>query len=155
MDVYIRKTELGDFADVHKLMQQIHKLHVDARPDMYRNIDPMSVDDFHRTVSDSSIVSFVAEKDGKVIGYCDGYLKMSNNRVMTGKKVFFVDDICIDTNKQNSGIGKMLLEEMKSQARRLGAESIELMVWSFNENAIGFYKHMGMTERSSVLEQKL
>ena len=42
-----------------------------------------------------------------------------------------------------------------AEPKRRGAESLELMVWSFNKSAREFYEKSGMTVRSFVMEKKL
>lgn len=37
----IRKMEERDFDAVHLLFEQVHALHVENRPDVYRNTDPL------------------------------------------------------------------------------------------------------------------
>lgn len=49
----------------------------------------------------------------------------------------------------------VLLYESEAEAKRRGAESLELMVWSFNKSAMRFYESAGMTVRSLVMEKKL
>ena len=45
--VIIRKAKLNDFQGVHKLIMQVHKLHVSKRNDIYKDIDPMLPLTFH------------------------------------------------------------------------------------------------------------
>ena len=56
---------------------------------------------------------------------------------------------------QGMGIGTALLYASEAEAKRRGAESLELMVWSFNKSAMRFYESAGMTVRSFVMEKKL
>lgn len=56
---------------------------------------------------------------------------------------------------KNKGIGKNLLNEAKKLAKEKGATNLELMVWAFNDNAIEFYKKMGIKNKSYALEEKL
>ena len=53
------------------------------------------------------------------------------------------------------GIGTALLYASEAEAKRRDAESLELMVWSFNKSAMRFYESAGMTVRSLVMEKKL
>ena len=48
-----------------------------------------------------------------------------------------------------------LLYASEAEAKRCGAESLELMVWSFNKSAMRFYESVGMTVRSLVMKKKL
>ena len=47
-----------------------------------------------------------------------------------------------------------ILLRLKQLARELKADSLELMVWSFNESAMRMYQKAGFTPRSLILEYK-
>ena len=49
----------------------------------------------------------------------------------------------------------MLYEETVKKAKTIKADSIELVVWGFNENAINFYKSLGMEIKNVRFEKKL
>lgn len=38
-NIVIRKAKISDFNDVHKLVVQVHKLHLDERDDIYKDVD--------------------------------------------------------------------------------------------------------------------
>ena len=53
------------------------------------------------------------------------------------------------------GIGTLLYNETVRLAKERGANTLMLTVWAFNENALRFYKDLGMTERNINMEMKL
>ena len=53
------------------------------------------------------------------------------------------------------GIGKRLFERCKEKAKALHCKNMDLGVFSFNREAIAFYEHCGMTERTRRMEYKL
>ena len=72
-----------------------------------------------------------------------------------------LDDIILDdeiklpyTKKelQNIGIGTSLINEIKKIAKEIKCDNINLSVWSFNENAIKFYKHIGFNTQKINME---
>jgi len=48
-----------------------------------------------------------------------------------------------------------LCDEIIFRLREKGVVSLELMVWSFNKEAINLYESIGMVERNKVMEYKL
>ena len=44
--IEIRRMEIKDFEKVHELVNQIYKLHLNKREDIYRNEDPLYKKDF-------------------------------------------------------------------------------------------------------------
>ena len=51
--------------------------------------------------------------------------------------------------------GKRLYEEMLKYAKEQKVDSIELIVWGFNKNAINFYENLGMNLKNLRFEQKI
>lgn len=66
-----------------------------------------------------------------------------------------MEELAVLPQAQGMGIGTALLYASEAEAKRRGAESLELMVWSFNKSAMRFYESAGMTVRSFVMEKKL
>ena len=62
MQITIRNFSINDFEGVNVLMNQVHKLHMDSRPDFYRNTnEPISEKDFFSIVNNDNIISILAE----------------------------------------------------------------------------------------------
>lgn len=88
-------------------------------------------------------IMLCAVRDGKILGLA--------RTVMRGN----AGDAVTLPQAQGMGIGTVLLYASEAEAKRRGAESLELMVWSFNKSAMRFYESAGMTVRSLVMEKKL
>jgi ribosomal protein S18 acetylase RimI-like enzyme len=151
----IRKMEPKDFDAVHRLMEQLHGLHVQNRPDVYRDADPLDENDFAALLEDTGKIGLVAEIDGTVAGFCDAVMKQPKNSLMQPVKAAYLDDICVDGACRHRGVGKALMQAMGKAAREAGAETLLLTVWSFNHGAVAFYEAMGMSPRNVVMEKKL
>lgn len=151
-----RKIIERDFEGIHKLACQVHELHVANRPDIYNNIDSFDKAYFDFLMKDPNTISLVAEQEGEVIGFCVVTLKEpSKNPLLKARKVAFMEDLCVDKRYRNLGIGRELFNEAKAAVQEKGYDTIELMVWSFNDSAIEFYKSIGMKPRSVIMEQKI
>ena len=42
MNIRIREAAEADFPAIHELMRQVHQLHLESRPDIYRDVDPLT-----------------------------------------------------------------------------------------------------------------
>ena len=73
---------------------------------------------------------FVVE--GQVIGYID-YKIMDDNRV-------FLSKIYLDTDQQQKGLGKMMLDHVLTFAQQNKADAVYLTVNKYNAKAIAFYE---------------
>ena len=145
-----------DFSAVRDIVCQVHGLHVQNRPDVYRDSDPFGRDYFEFLRSDTGTFVLVAEDGDKIAGLCIVTLREPpKNPVMKPRRVAFMEDLCVDESYRRRGVGTELFREAAAQARQRGAETLELMVWSFNTSAIEFYRRMGLMPRSIIMEQKL
>lgn len=151
----IRKMEPKDFDTVHRLMEQLHGLHVQNRPDVYRDADPLDENEFAAFLEDMGKIGLVAEIDGTVAGFCDAVMKQPQNPLMQPVRTAYLDDICVDEACRHRGVGKALMQAMEKAAREAGAETLLLTVWSFNHAAAAFYEATGMSPRNVVMEKKL
>ena len=155
-NVIIRKAKLNDFQGVHKLIMQVHKLHVSKRNDIYKDVDPMNFEEFKTELSNNNNIYLIAELENKIVGICFSQMKeISNNKIMKNRKILHIEDICVDESYQKKGIGKKLYNQIVQLAKENHIDNIELMVWGFNENAIKFYENLGMSIKNLRFEQKI
>ena len=154
--IIIRKAEIKDFNKVHRLIMQVHKLHVKERTDIYKDVDPMNFEEFKNELSNSNNIYLVAQLENKIVGICFSQIKeISNNRIMKDRKILNIGDICIDKKYQRNGIGKKLYNQIVQIAKEKNIHNVELMVWNFNKNAIKFYENLGMNIKNLKFEQKI
>lgn len=155
-DVIIRKANKEDFKQIHELVMQVHKIHVENRSDIYKDIDPLDINTFEEEILNANNIYLVAEYNKEIIGICFAEFKnVLNNTIMKDRKIIHISDICVKKENQKKGIGKKLYNEILNLAEELEIDSIELMVWGFNDNAINFYKSIGMQVKSIRFEKKI
>lgn len=157
MEIQIRDMRPDDFDAVQEIFRTVHALHQENRPDLYRKLDaPLSRAYYTQMVENPGGIALCAECGGKVTGVAYTYMKApTENPVTVPRITAFMDDLAVHPDFRGQGIGRALLEESRRQALARGAVSLELMVWAFNQNAIEFYEHAGMTPRSMIMEMKL
>lgn len=84
----------------------------------------------------------VAEQEGVLIGLCLYSIKFSGWRGTSG---IFVSDLYIKKNIRSTGCGRDLLKEVAKKGIKEKCNFLQLDVDTNNENAIGFYSHLGMS----------
>ena len=152
----IREIHENDFEQIKKLVIQVHELHIKNRPDIYNEIDPLDKEYFEFIRKDEKTIALVSERESEIIGFCIVTLREpSKNPLMKSRQVAYMEELCVNQEDRKLGIGKSMHEEAKRLSKLRGADVMELMVWSFNSDAMDFYHAMGMTERSIIMEQKL
>ncbi|WP_061996613.1 GNAT family N-acetyltransferase [Clostridium sp. ATCC 25772] len=158
MSFIIRKATKNDYLEVNALMSELHGLHVDGRPDIYVKVDSPLVKDYYNILLESGLYEvFVLEEDESIlVGYTILEIKESSSRMeFVEKKFAYMNDLCIKKEYRGNGLGKILFNVAVEFAKKVNGETLELGVWNFNESAIKFYKHMGMSVRNIRMELKL
>lgn len=152
----IRFIEEQDMIEARKLLLEVHQLHYENRPDIYKDITEITLEYFSNLCREENTFTKVADEDGEIIGLCMGTLRKSpQTPVVKTRTTVLLDAIAVRQDYRGKGLGKRLYIVAQSYAREHGAESMELMAWAFNQSAINFYQHMGMTVRSVTYEQRL
>jgi ribosomal protein S18 acetylase RimI-like enzyme len=150
----IRDIRIDDYEAVDNLMQLLHKVHVDGRPDLYTPLEhPYSKEEFEKLVDDNKVISIAAEENHIVTGIC--FVSIRDKSGMVSMKTAYMDDLVVAKEYQHMGIARALFVEAEKQAKKLGAIRLDLMVWSFNESAKQLYESLGMMPQRYIFEKKL
>jgi GNAT superfamily N-acetyltransferase len=96
---------------------------------------------------------FVAESAGRTVGFISGELR-EGSPTFRSKTWAAVDDVFVEPDHRNLGVGRALLESVKAWAKERGADGISLQVAAANERGRKFYEGLGFREISvyEVLE---
>lgn len=153
----IRALRREDYAQASKIFAFVHALHQKNRPDIYRKTDtPLDEENFFEMCDDPNGIMFCAARDDKILGLACTVMRENAGDAVTLPRVRAVmEELAVLSQAQGMGVGTALLHAAEAEAKRRGAESLELMVWSFNDAAMKFYESSGMTVRNIVMEKKL
>ena len=150
----IRKMIPQDYPAVSGMMEALHHLHVENRPDLFTQT---MCENFQETydamIQDDTCIPSLAEEDGCPLGFCVLYLQESRGTML--QKTAHMDDLFVAEKARRKGVAKQLYIEAQARAHAAGAVYMTLKVWAFNEPAIAFYRSMGMKVRSYFLEKEL
>ena len=75
---------------------------------------------------------FVAESGGRVVGFISGELR-EGSPTFQAKAWASVDDVFVEPDYRNLGVGRALLESVKAWAKERGADGVSLQVAAANE----------------------
>lgn len=142
----IRRAQTVDIPYINNLLYQVHKIHSDFRPDLFKAGSKKYDDqELLKIISNDATPVFVAEQDGNILGYAFCIHKqLINDNNMTDIKTLYIDDLCVEESKRGVHIGSSLYEFVLDYARKCGCYNVTLNVWADNTNAIAFYKKIGM-----------
>ena len=74
---------------------------------------------------------------------------------MKKRRILNIKEISVKKGEQRQGIGKKLYNEITKLVKKQDIDSIELLVWRFNREAIKFYESLNMKVKNIRFEQKL
>ncbi|MFS0873355.1 N-acetyltransferase family protein [Paenibacillus xylanilyticus] len=154
--IHIRKAEARDYPGVSLLMDELHLMHVEARPDVYRTMQPrMEKQEFVELLETDERYLYVAESSstGEIFGYGSAQLNwIQNVDLLCDRKILYINELVVGSGQRGQGTGKKLMHALIDLGRELQADSVELTVSTFNTGAQAFYEQMGLSVRSSRME---
>lgn len=153
----IRRASKGDILTIDKLLYQVHKVHSDARPDIFKRGAKKYTDaELGKILADDQTPVFVAEREGRILGYAFCIHKQFvNDNNMTDIKTLYIDDLCVDENARGCHIGKSLYEYVLEYAKDCGCYNVTLNVWADNTSAVKFYEKIGLHIQKIGMEKIL
>ena len=109
---------------IERVIQADQKMHTrvkDLLADLYPNHKSFSFERFAEVVENGQVRIFVAKLGEEIVG--TGSLAFY--RKLCGD-IWIVEDVDVDTNKRGYGIGRKLIEVMLEEAKKHGAEVVDL-----------------------------
>lgn len=87
----------------------------------------------------------VVEKDEKLVGYAT-YMKQY--ATWNAEDYIYMDCLYLEETIRGNGIGEVLINNIKTEAKKLGCNLIQWQTPNFNVRAIKFYKRIGAESKS-------
>jgi len=101
---------------------------------------------------------WVAEDNGRVVGFAFGYFKDVPGEVLTrwgASKVGEITLVAVDTNHRNKGIGTALLHRLLKELKKAGADRVILHCPAEAMEAKGLYDKLGFNTRAYHMTKRL
>lgn len=151
MEILIRSAKCPDYDEVEAIMKEVHRLHINWRPDIYRPADPVySRAYFEKLIAENRIL--VAVSNGNVAGLLSFLYRHVESDKQVARDVLFVDDLAVKEEYRGQGIGSALLAFVKNKVQAEHLDGLELQVNARNLAARKMYEKLGFTEKSINLE---
>lgn len=155
MEIAVRSAGVDDAPTLGALNRHVQTPHAAARPDLFAPHEQAAVADWFATLlRQPHVLAVIAEVGGDAVGYA-----LAEHRpavvspLTTPSAVLYVHHMAVAPRARRRGVGRALLGWVESAARERGADRIALDVWSFNADALGFYRALGFEEMRVVLER--
>ena len=151
----IRKATMNDIEQAAKIALQLHRLHVRAKPESYRT---MPIEFFRGKLEwyiREENAGILVSDEGGINAFAAVKLMDVEPEDKFPRRLCYVDCFAVEEKCRRHGVGRRLMEYIGEFAEENGCTSIQLGVAGFNENAQEFYRAMGFTPRTVIMEQKI
>ena len=143
-----------DRAEVNRLARQIHQMHMDWRPDIYRMPEDLFPEErFAELIANREL--YVAKVGGRVVGYAQTCIRVHDLPELIKRKVFYLNQLCVDEALRNHGIGTRMMEELCILAKAFGCTDMQLNVYPQNDAAVSFYQKCGFMIQNINMQRKV
>ena len=143
-----------DRSEVNRLARQIHRMHMDWRPDIYRMPEELFPEErFAELIANREL--YVAKVGGRVVGYAQTCIRVHDLPELVKRKVFYLNQLCVDEELREHGIGTQMMEEIRILAKAFGCTDMQLNVYPQNDAAVGFYQKCGFMIQNINMQRKV
>lgn len=145
--VSIRPAVQSDIPSLNPLFEALDEQHRIALPEVFRKPagERREQSWFDWIIAGPDRAILVAERvDKRIIGLVVLIARsIPANVVRDARRFVEIDNLVVGVGARRSGVGRSLLEASKTWAREQGISKLEVSAWSFNVEAIEFYRKLG------------
>jgi len=153
MSIHVRPATKEDYVTLLPIAYEAQDKHVQAHPHIFQSGTAGLPEKYYLgLIKSGSKVVYVAEVEQSIVGYV--IMELSNVAyldILAPRQVAFIADIAVLKSHQGKGIGYALFQKCVEWAKAKEADSLDLMVWEFNKDAMAFYERQGMESMSRVI----
>lgn len=155
MNILIREATKIDYPAINKMLLKLQNYHSENVPTIYKKLDTFfTFDEYLKILEDRNVYFILATLDNEVIGLIWLSFNEKLSKYEYQRKQIWIEGIYIKTKYRRKGIAQKLVNEAINKAKFLNAQSIELMIWNFNETSKKFFE-IFFKVRSLVLTKEL
>ena len=142
--IKVRELTIHDVKSLINLLEQLW---------VGKSIDSVAVKRIiEKGLSNGYQMYICATDNEKLIGYCS--LTIKNNLWMLAN-LGNVDELVVDSEYRNRGIGKILMNEMEKIAKNHGCKRLELDSAFHRTSAHEFYEKLGFEKRAYLFSKEI
>lgn len=154
MNATIEVPKIDDFKRVNELAKQVHELHVNWNPDLFKSVKEVLNKENYKTRIENKEL-FVAKINDEIVGFIMFNISEKDNPIMKYRKQLSIEAICVDEKCRREGIGTALLEYVNKLGKENGCTHLYLTVNKENENAIKVYEKFGFNVKNIAYIMKI
>lgn len=152
----IRRATLTDIDSINKLLYEVHKVHSDKRPDLFKvGSKKYTNEELAKIIVDDNRPIFVYVDNDDILGYAFCVFIKNNSNSLTDILTLYIDDLCVDENARGKKVGTSLYNYVLQFAKDAGCYNVTLNVWACNNSALKFYEKCGLSVQKIGMEKIL
>ena len=151
----VRKAKLKDLAAIQDLNQQLFQSDARFDPELFIRWAylPAGKRYFRRSLTERRAGAWVAETNGKIIGYLVGWVW--HKRPYRPVKTAELENMFVAPRFRSKGVGSALVKEFISWCKQRKVKSVEVWAQFKNERGKQFYQANGFSPAAQKFELKL
>ena len=150
----IRRATLTDIDGINKLLYEVHKVHSDKRPDLFKvGSKKYTNEELAKIIVDDNRPIFVYIDNDDILGYTFCVFIKNNSNSLTDILTLYIDDLCVDENARGKKVGTSLYNYVLQFAKDAGCYNVTLNVWACNNSALKFYEKCGLSVQKIGMEK--
>ncbi len=152
--IAIRRAHEADADSISSISAEIQALHARALPELFKPPEAFTfpADKVRELLNDPDWLVFVSELDAVVVGYVSAQIHRRAETPFRRSSVGLgVQWMGVRAAWRRQGVGRALIDAVKSTAAERGITSVFLDVWAFNTEAQSFYEALGFRPKRYIL----
>jgi ribosomal protein S18 acetylase RimI-like enzyme len=144
---HIRAATRDDAESISMLNADLQAIHADALPWRFKQPSPgtFTPGDAEEFLATPNHIAFLAHADGLPAGYVVAeILRRDESALHHAHAMIYVHHISVRPDFQRRGIGRALLDAVKQHGEAIGISTLALDTWSFNRQALAFFRSYGL-----------
>lgn len=155
MNILIRGATKFDYPIINKMLLKLQNYHSENIPKVYKKLDIFfTFDEYLKILEDKNTYFLLATFNNEVIGLIWLNFNEKLSKYEYQRKQIWIEGIYVRAEYRRKGIAKKLVNEAINKAKFLNAQSVELMIWNFNETSKKFFENY-FKIRALVLTKEL
>ncbi len=136
VNIIFNEATMLDMPELIKLLSVLFSIEKDFNPDSTKQQKGLALLIQNNA---NGTIQVARDTSGKVIGMVSAQLVISTAQ---GAASAWIEDMVVDANYREQGVGKQLLKHVLAWAKAKGATRAQLLVDMTNTDAIDYYKHL-------------
>jgi ribosomal protein S18 acetylase RimI-like enzyme len=147
MSVEIRPATKNDASLISMLNADVQAIHANALPWRFKQPGPdtFTAADAEALLSQPDHVAFLAHVDATPAGYVVAEIaRYPETARHHARSMVYVHQISVRPAVRRRGVGRALMDAVKAHGEAAGISLMALDAWSFNDQALAFFRDYGL-----------